>query len=48
MVTPKTRPIPLSTIEKAIGQIAAGVEVGENEVATDIQIPDENITMKIR
>jgi hypothetical protein len=46
MVTPKTRPIPLSTIEKAIGQIASGVEVGENEVATDITIPDENVTME--
>ena len=46
MVTPKTRPIPMSTIEKAIGQLASGVEVGENEVATDITIPDANVTME--
>ena len=38
---PKTRPIPSSTIEKAIDALAnAGVEVGENEVATDVQIPE--------
>ena len=46
MVTPKTRPIPLSTIEKAIGNISNGVEVGENEIATEIQLPDENVTME--
>ena len=36
----------MSTIEKAIGQLASGVEVGENEVATDITIPDANVTME--
>ncbi len=46
MVTPKTRPIPMSTIEKAIGQLASGVEVGENEVATDITIREHNVTME--
>ena len=46
MVTPKTRPIPLSTIEKAIGNISNGVEIGENEVATDITLPDESVTME--
>jgi len=41
---PKTRPIPSSTIEKAIDALAnAGVEVGANEVATDIQVPDKDV-----
>ena len=36
----------MSTIEKAIGQIASGVEIGENEIATDITLPDESVTME--
>ena len=41
-MAPKTRPIPSSTIEKAIDALAnAGVEVGGNEMATDVQIPEE-------
>ena len=42
MVKPKTRPISNSTIEKAIDALAsAGVDIGANERAMDIQVPDE-------
>ena len=40
---PKTRPIPNSTIEKAIDALAsAGVDVGANERATDVQVPERD------
>jgi hypothetical protein len=42
MVKPKTRPVSNSTIEKAIDALAsAGVDIGANERAVDIQVPDE-------
>jgi hypothetical protein len=42
MAKPKTRPISNSSIEKAIDALAsAGVDVGANERAIDIQVPDE-------
>ena len=41
---PKTRPIPSSTIEKAIDALAsAGVDVGANEKATDVQVPERDV-----
>jgi len=44
---PKTRPIPSSTIEKAIDALAsAGVEVGENERATDVQVPEKSVNFE--
>ena len=42
MAKPKTRPVSNSTIEKAIDALAnAGVDIGANERAMDIQVPDE-------
>jgi hypothetical protein len=42
-MAPKTRPIPNSSIEKAIDALAsAGVDVGANERATDVQIPERD------
>ncbi len=42
MAKPKTRPISNSTIEKAIDALAsAGVDIGANERAVDVQVPDE-------
>jgi hypothetical protein len=44
---PKTRPIPNSTIEKAIDALAsAGVDIGANERATDVQVPDEGVNFE--
>ena len=41
---PKTRPVPNSTIEKAIDALAsAGVDIGANERATDVQVPDKDV-----
>jgi hypothetical protein len=42
-MAPKTRPIPNSSIEKAIDALAsAGVDVGANEKATDVQVPERD------
>ena len=43
-MAPKTRPVPNSGIEKAIDALAnAGVDVGGNEMATDVQIPEKDV-----
>ena len=43
-MAPKTRPIPNSSIEKAIDALAsAGVDVGANERATDVQVPEKDV-----
>ena len=42
MAKPKTRPVSNSTIEKAIDALAsAGLDVGANERAVDIEVPEE-------
>jgi len=44
---PKTRPIPSSTIEKAIDALAsAGVDIGANEKATDVQVPERDVNFE--
>ena len=41
---PKTRPISNSAIEKAIDALAnAGVDIGDNEQAMDIQVPEKSV-----
>ncbi len=44
MVKPKTRPVPNSSIEKAIDALAtAGVDIGANEVAQEIEVPQNGV-----
>ena len=46
-MAPKTRPIPNSSIEKAIDALAsAGVDVGANERATDVQVPEKDVNFE--
>ena len=46
-MAPKTRPIPNSTIEKAIDALAsAGVDIGANERATDVQVPERDVNFE--
>jgi len=46
-MAPKTRPIPNSSIEKAIDALAsAGVDIGANERATDVQVPERDVNFE--
>ena len=46
-MAPKTRPIPNSSIEKAIDALAsAGVDVGANERAMDVQVPEKDVNFE--
>ena len=44
---PKTRPISNSSIEKAIDALAnAGVDIGANENAVDVQVPEKTVNFE--